>query len=31
VGATELGDLGTVLVLDVASLVEDAAKRREAA
>jgi len=30
-GATELGDLGTVLVLDVASLVEDAAKRREAA
>jgi two-component system chemotaxis sensor kinase CheA len=30
-GATELGDQGTVLVLDVASLVEDAAKRREAA
>jgi len=30
-GATELGELGTVLVLDVASLVEDAAKRREAA
>jgi two-component system chemotaxis sensor kinase CheA len=30
-GATELGDLGTVLVLDIASLVEDAAKRREAA
>ena len=30
-GATELGDLGTVLVLDVASLVEDSAKRREAA
>jgi two-component system chemotaxis sensor kinase CheA len=30
-GATELGDLGTVLVLDVASLVEDAVKRREAA
>jgi two-component system, chemotaxis family, sensor kinase CheA len=30
-GATELGDLGTVLVLDVASLVEDAGKRREAA
>jgi two-component system, chemotaxis family, sensor kinase CheA len=30
-GATELGDLGTVLVLDVASLVEDVARRREAA
>jgi len=30
-GATELGDLGTVLVLDVASLVEDAGRRREAA
>ena len=30
-GATELGDLGTVLVLDVASLVEDIARRREAA
>jgi two-component system chemotaxis sensor kinase CheA len=30
-GATELGELGTVLVLDVASLVEDAGRRREAA
>jgi two-component system chemotaxis sensor kinase CheA len=30
-GATELGDRGTVLVLDVAALVEDAARRREAA
>ncbi|HZW74558.1 MAG TPA: chemotaxis protein CheA, partial [Caldimonas sp.] len=30
-GATELGDRGTVLVLDVASLVEDIARRREAA
>lgn len=30
-GATELGSQGTVLVIDVAALVEDAAKRREAA
>jgi len=30
-GATELGDLGAVLVLDVAALVEDAGRRREAA
>jgi two-component system chemotaxis sensor kinase CheA len=30
-GATELGDRGTVLVLDVAALIEDAARRREAA
>jgi len=30
-GATELGSQGTVLVLDVAALVEDAVKRREAA
>lgn len=30
-GATELGSQGTVLVLDVAALVEDAGKRREAA
>ncbi|HSJ95901.1 MAG TPA: chemotaxis protein CheA, partial [Myxococcota bacterium] len=30
-GATELGDRGTVLVVDVAALVEDAARRREAA
>jgi two-component system chemotaxis sensor kinase CheA len=30
-GATELGRHGAVLVLDVAALVEDAAKRREAA
>jgi two-component system chemotaxis sensor kinase CheA len=30
-GATELGDRGTVLVVDVASLVEDATRRREAA
>ncbi|MDJ0867472.1 MAG: chemotaxis protein CheA [Myxococcota bacterium] len=30
-GATELGDRGTVLVLDVAALVEDAGRRREAA
>ena len=30
-GATELGDLGAVLVLDVAALVEDATRGREAA
>jgi len=30
-GATELGDLGPVLVLDVGALVEDAFRRREAA
>ncbi len=30
-GATELGDRGTVLVVDVAALVEDAGRRREAA
>jgi two-component system chemotaxis sensor kinase CheA len=30
-GATELGDLGAVLVLDVAALIEDAGRRREAA
>jgi len=30
-GATELGSQGTVLVLDVAALVEDGGKRREAA
>ncbi|HEY8494337.1 MAG TPA: chemotaxis protein CheA, partial [Myxococcota bacterium] len=30
-GATELGDRGTVLVIDVAALVEDAGRRREAA
>lgn len=30
-GATELGDLGAILVLDVAALVEDAFRRREAA
>jgi len=30
-GATELGDLGAVLVLDVAALIEDALRRREAA
>jgi two-component system chemotaxis sensor kinase CheA len=30
-GATELGDLGAVLVLDVAALVEDAYRRRETA
>ncbi len=30
-GATELGDLGAVLVLDVAAVVEDAYRRREAA
>jgi two-component system chemotaxis sensor kinase CheA len=30
-GATELGQQGTVLVLDVAALVEDGGKRREAA
>lgn len=30
-GATELGDRGTVLVVDVAALVEDAARRRDAA
>jgi len=30
-GATELGELGAVLVLDVAALIEDAGRRREAA
>jgi two-component system chemotaxis sensor kinase CheA len=30
-GATELGGLGAVLVLDVAALIEDALRRREAA
>jgi two-component system chemotaxis sensor kinase CheA len=30
-GATELGDLGTVLVLDVAALIESPGRRREAA
>jgi two-component system chemotaxis sensor kinase CheA len=30
-GATELGDLGAVLVLDVAALIEDAGRRSEAA
>jgi two-component system chemotaxis sensor kinase CheA len=30
-GATELGDLGAVLVIDVAALIEDAGRRREAA
>ncbi len=30
-GATELGDRGTVLVIDVAALVEDTGRRREAA
>ncbi len=30
-GATELGDRGTVLVVDIAALVEDAGRRREAA
>ena len=30
-GATELGELGAVLVLDVAVLIEDAGRRREAA
>ena len=30
-GATELGDLGAVLVLDVAALIEDAGRRREVA
>jgi two-component system chemotaxis sensor kinase CheA len=30
-GATELGDLGTLLVIDVAALVEDGPTRREAA
>jgi two-component system chemotaxis sensor kinase CheA len=30
-GATELGDRGTVLVVDVAALVEDASRRRDAA
>ncbi len=30
-GATEMGDLGAVLVLDMAALVEDAYRRREAA
>jgi two-component system chemotaxis sensor kinase CheA len=30
-GATDLGDSGTVLVVDVASLVEEATRRREAA
>jgi two-component system chemotaxis sensor kinase CheA len=30
-GATELGDLGAVLVVDVAALIEDAGRRRDAA
>jgi two-component system chemotaxis sensor kinase CheA len=30
-GATELGDLGAVLVLDVAALIDDAGRRRDAA
>jgi chemotaxis protein histidine kinase CheA len=30
-GATELGDQSAVLVLDVSALVEDGARRREAA
>jgi two-component system chemotaxis sensor kinase CheA len=30
-GATELGDRGTVLVIDVAALIEDTGRRREAA
>jgi chemotaxis protein histidine kinase CheA len=30
-GATELGDRGAVLVIDVSSIVEDAFRRRDAA
>jgi two-component system chemotaxis sensor kinase CheA len=30
-GATELGDQGAILVIDVSSIVEDAVRRREAA
>jgi hypothetical protein len=30
-GATEVGDQGAILVIDVASIVEDAIRRRDAA